>query len=112
MRPNLRRLLLSLGLPPLLAACAATPADAVGGEMRVLVKVVEPGAAPDAVAILVKQTSGHATRYVASAGGGWHSLAIRCAGPAECDAALRRLSAEPTRIVAAQRDGRKTLVTP
>lgn len=110
MCPNPRHAPLLACLPLALAACVAAPAS--GGEMRVLVKLAQPQNDPATIASLAAQVSGHAARYVASGGGDWHALAITCGMPDDCDAALRRLAEDGTRIAAAQRDARKTLVTP
>ena len=111
MRPNLRRLAWLACVPFGIAGCAAAQAPSAG-EMRVLVKTVQPGGEPGAIAALAAQVSGHAARYVGASGGDWHALASACSGPDDCDAALRRLAADGTRFAAAQRDGRKTVVSP
>lgn len=112
MRPNLRHVLLVLGLPPLLAACAAAPADARGGEMRVLVKATRADADGAAIAALASRSSGAPVRHVAASGGGWHALAIDCRSERDCDAALQRLIADTANFESAQKDGRKKIVSP
>ena len=112
MRPNVVHLLLSLGLPPLLGACAATPAGATGSEMRVLVKVAGASADPAAIAAQASRSSGVPARYVAASGEGWHALSIACGSERDCEAALQRLAADTAHFDSAQKDGRKKIVSP
>ncbi|MFT3664054.1 hypothetical protein [Piscinibacter sp.] len=94
-----------------LAACAAEPAPAPAG-MSVLVKLAQPGADAARVAAQVGEAAGRPARYLASSGGDWHSVFLRCDGAADCDALLQRLRADGARIAAVQRDERKRIVSP
>jgi hypothetical protein len=94
------------------AACAAAPMPAPDGTMRVLVKLVGADAEPAAIAAQAGHSSGHAARYLASAGSGWHALSLACADAQDCEDALRRLTDDRSHFGAVQRDGRKSIVSP
>ncbi len=80
--------------------------------MSVLVQLVRPSSDAAAVTVLVSEAAGRPARYVAASSTTWHSLYLRCDGPADCDAVLQRLSADTGRIAAVQRDQRKRIVSP
>jgi hypothetical protein len=90
-----------------LSACATAPAT----EMRVLVQTAAPLGDAALVADAAANGSGRKVSYIAPAGSGWHTLALSCHAPSDCDDALRRLQAD-RRFAVVQRDERKRIVTP
>lgn len=82
-------------------------ASEVAQEMRVLIKLAQPTDDARAIAEHASRSSGKPARYLAAAGGAWHAVALACAGPADCDAALARLQIDGANFDAAQRDERK-----
>lgn len=93
-----------------LSACAA-PLEAPA-EARVLVQLAQPLGDPSRIADEAARSSGRAARYIAASGGGWHALALECAGTDDCEAVVQRLRADRSRYLAVQRDERKRVVTP
>ena len=93
-----------------LAACANPPEAAA--EVRVLVQLAQPLDDAARIAEQAARSSGRTARYVASSGGGWHVLALGCAGADDCEAAVQRLRADGSHFLAVQRDERKRIVTP
>ncbi len=93
-----------------LAACAAPPEPTV--EARVLVQSALPLADAARIADEATRSSGRTVRYIAPSGGGWHALAVGCAGADDCEAAVQRLRADRSHFLAVQRDERKRIVTP
>jgi hypothetical protein len=81
-------------------------------ELRVMVKLVQPESDPDAIAAKVAAAAGTRARYLSATSPQWHALALVCAGPAPCDAAMQRLSDNKALFEAVQRDERKRIVTP
>ncbi len=102
-----------------LAACAvpvpaAEPASAAA-ELRVLVKLVKPANASSDTSLITAQVAAAAgvqARYLAATSPQWHALALVCAGPDACEAALRRLGANTAAFEVVQRDERKRIATP
>ena len=104
-----------------LAACvvpvpAAEPASAAAAaELRVLVKLVKPANASSDTSLITAQVAAAAgvqARYLAATSPQWHALALVCAGPDACEAALRRLGANTAAFEVVQRDERKRIATP
>jgi hypothetical protein len=93
-----------------LTACA-NPSEPAP-EMRVLVQLAQPLDDAARIADQAARSSGKPVRYLAASGGGWHALALGCAGTDDCEAALQRLRADRSSFLAAQRDERKRIVTP
>ncbi len=91
------------------AACAAPEPPT---ELRLLVKLRTPTDDATAVARRVGAAAGVAVRYVAASSPQWHAVVLRCAAPAECEAALARLRADTVNVEAVQTDERKRIVTP
>lgn len=96
-----------------LVACAAEPpnppADPAVG-LRVLVRLAPDaatGAAPDERPASIERRAGASAgvpvRYLAASGAQWHALLLLCV-PADCDAALQRLTADRAGFLAVQRD--------
>ena len=99
-----------------LAACAvpvpaAEPASAAA-ELRVLVKLTKASSDTGAITAQVATAAGVQARYLAATSPQWHALALVCAGPDACEAALRRLGANSTAFEVVQRDERKRIATP
>jgi hypothetical protein len=92
-----------------LAACAAEPAT---GSLRVLVKLVQPGADPAAIAALTARSAQVPARYLTASSAQWHALSLECTSQRECEAALARLRADRAAFDAVERDERKRIVTP
>lgn len=101
---------LMAGLSLAVAACSAAPPPMQ--EARVLVKWAGAEAVPAEIATQAGRSSGHAARYLAPAGSGWHALALACVDAPDCDVAMRRLSDDSSHFAAVQRDGRKSIVAP
>ena len=96
------------------AACAAPasgPADN-DGEMRVLVKLLQPSDDAEAIARAASAASGVPVRYLTAGGPPWHALALRCGDASACSAALARLRADTRTYAAVQRDERRRIVSP
>lgn len=94
-----------------LGACASEPpAPSVG--MGVMIKLVQPSVDATAIATLVSDTTARPARYVSATSTAWHAVTVACRGPADCELALRRLSADTTHFEAVQRDERKRIVSP
>ena len=96
-----------------LVACAAEPpqppADPAGG-LRVLVRLAPDaatGGVPDERPLSIERrasaSAGVPVRYVAASGAQWHALMLLCA-PADCDAAVQRLTADRAGFLVVQRD--------
>ena len=65
------------------------------------------GAAPDERPASIERQAGASAgvpvRYLAASGAQWHALLLLCV-PADCDAALQRLTADRAGFLAVQRD--------
>ena len=99
-----------------LAACAvpvpaAEPASAAA-ELRVLVKLATASSDTSWITAQVATAAGVQVRYLAATSPQWHALALVCAGPDACEAALRRLGANTATFEVVQRDERKRIATP
>ena len=94
-----------------LSACAAPAERALGGvgpvELRVLVKLARPSQDTAAIAAEATRQAGVPASYAASVSAAWHSLSLRCADAAACDAAVVRLRQASTVYEAVELDGRK-----
>jgi hypothetical protein len=91
-----------------LGACAGAPAQ----EIRVLVKLTQASGDTRVIAEQASRSSGATARYLAAAGGSWHSIALACLSSAECDAALARLQGDTAHFESVQRDERKRATSP
>ena len=91
-----------------MAACASGAPDA---ELRVVVKLAQPGTDGDAIARRASEVGGVPVRYLAATSEQWHALALRC-GDSSCDAALARLRADTRTYESVQRDERRRIVSP
>jgi hypothetical protein len=93
-----------------LAACAAPSATAADAPpvLRVMVKLVRGSVDAKAIAAEATRVAGVPVSYAAATSPTWHSLALHCAGAAQCDAAISRLRAAGAIYQAVEIDGRKT----
>lgn len=91
-----------------LVACAANAVPpAPLREWRVLVKLVQVGSDPVAIARRAGLTSGVPVRYLASISPQWHGLGLDCGDEARCAMALQRLQADTSFFEAVERDERR-----
>ena len=91
-----------------LVACAANavPPPPIL-EWRVLVKLVQAGSDPVAIARRAGLASGVPVRYLASISPQWHGLGLDCGDEARCAMALQRLQADTSFFEAVERDERR-----
>ena len=91
-----------------LVACAANAVpQAPTQEWRVLVKLVQAGSDPVAIARRAGLASGVPVRYLASISPQWHGLGLECGDEARCALALQRLQADASLFEAVERDERR-----
>ena len=96
----------------LTAACAGPAARESVAErpsaLRVMVKLVHASVDAAAIAAEATRVAGVPVRHAAASSANWHALALQCASPAECDAALARLRAAGTIYQTVEIEGRKS----
>lgn len=94
-----------------LAACTApAPREraAEAAPLRVMVKLAHPSEDAAAISAEATRVAGVPVTYAAATSASWHALALHCAGPAECEAAVARLRGAAATYQAVEIEGRKS----